>query len=221
MNYNVNDIKDWFSFFNPEHFTDKDVDNFIEDLNNVIGFPEFSWEIGATKCCILPCGANYVIKIPFDGEMNWDYEERNYKFEFFYNGGGQEGWNYCALEDEYYADIIEGSGYEKFFLMSDCVIVNGWPIYIQQKVDICGECSTSVYPSDEAMRKLRAESNLRREVSFPDKWMAIGLENFNFNVKELDYFLGFLRDNFDDLHSGNIGYFNDQIVIIDYAGYNS
>ena len=71
------------------------------------------------------------------------------------------------------------------------------------------------------MRKLRAESNLRREVSFPDKWMAIGLENFNFDVKELDYFLGFLRDNFDDLHSGNIGYFNDQIVVIDYAGYNS
>lgn len=219
MNYNVNDIKNWFSFFNPMYFTDEDVDNFVEDLSNVKGFPEFDWEIGATKCCIIPYNTDYVIKIPFNGEMHWNCYENIYNFQFFYNGGGEDGWDYCALEDEYFVEKIEGSGYEKFFLTAECVEVNNWPIYIQQKVDIYND--VNVYPSNESIVKVRTESKIRGDVSLPDIWMAIGLENFDGNIEALDDFLAFISDNFTDLHSGNIGFLNDQIVIIDYAGYDS
>ena len=219
MNYNVNDIKKWFKFFNPEHFTDSDVDNFVDDLSRVIGFPEFDWEAGATKLCIIPWDTDYVIKIPFDGEMQWDYDDKEYRFQYFYNGGGDGGWDYCALEDEYFVDKILGTGYEEVFLTTDCITINDWPVYIQQKVDTYNE--SNAYPSNESMLKIRTESKVRGEVSFPDIWMGIGLENFEGNIKKLDNLLRFLRDNFTDLHPGNIGYFNNQIIILDYAGYDS
>lgn len=217
MNYNVNDIKKWLSFFNPEHFTDYDIDDFIDVLGRVEDFPEFNWEYGATKLCIIPEFEDYVIKIPFDGEV--DYQGDN--FTYFYNGGGEEGWDYCALEDEYFVDKILDSGYEKFFLTTDCITVNGWPIYIQEKVTVHKDSKIIPAPSKESVARVRKESKMKRSVPFPTNWVAIALENFDNDIDALDDFLGFLFENFTDLHSGNIGYKGNQVIILDYAGYDS
>jgi len=217
MNYNVNDIKKWLNFFNPEHFTNYDIDDFIDVLSGVKGFPEFNWEYGATKLCIIPEFEDYVIKIPFDGEV--DYQGEN--FTYFYNGGGEEGWDYCALEDEYFVDTVLYSGYEKFFLTTDCITVNGWPIYIQEKVTVYKDSKNIPVPSKESVATVRKKSKMKNDVSLPTYWVAIALENFNNDIDALDDFLRFLYFNFTDLHSGNIGYKGKQVIILDYGGYNS
>lgn len=217
MNYNVNDIKRWLSFFNPEHFTDYDIDDFIETLGWVEGFPEFTWESGATKLCIIPEFEDYVIKIPFDGEVNYKGEN----FCYFYNGGGEEGWDYCALEDEYFVDKVLDSGYEKFFLTTDCITVNGWPIYIQEKVTVHKDSKIIPAPSKKSVARVKKESKMRCSIPLPTNWIAIALENFDNDINALDDFLNFLCSNFTDLHSGNIGYKGNQVIILDYAGYDS
>lgn len=219
MNYNVNEIKEIFSFFNPEKFTDEDVDDFIDELANHNCVPEFSWELGATKCVIIFYNRDYVVKIPFNGKMEWDYDTDDYEFQYFYNGGGKEGWDYCQLEQEYYIDIIENSGFEQFFLKNEAIKVGNWPIYIQQKISECCENYPAPrYRSVDSLYRVRTES--KEKTKLPDEWLAVCLENLNGNIEKLDEFISFLKNNFSDLHRGNIGYIGHQAVVLDYGGYD-
>ena len=58
-----------------------------------------------------------------------------------------------------------------------------------------------------------------KQVSLPDTWLATCLENLNNNIEKLDEFIHFIKSNFSDLHSGNLGYLGNQAVILDYAGF--
>ena len=219
MNYNVNELKDMLKFFNPEHFTDEDVDNFVSELGLVNCVPEFNWEFGATKCVIIPENRDFVIKIPFDGEITYEDSEEG-DFRYYYNGGGKEGWDYCELENEYWADLIEGSEFKQFFLRPEAIDVNeNWPIYIQPKVVPCNENVKRHYLDIDSIHRVRTESKMFKQVSLPDTWLATCLENLNNNIEKLDEFIHFIKTNFSDLHSGNLGYLGNQAVILDYAGF--
>lgn len=215
MNYNVNEIKELLKFFNPEHFTEDDIDKFIEDFGNQNCVPNFTWDAGATKCVIIPCNYDYVIKIPFDGERDWENDDA---FRYYYNGGGEEGWNYCELEQEYWYEKIEGSEFSKFFIMPESLDVNpNWPIYIQPKVDVCSECQGKPhYSSVDSLYKVRTE--VGSVTYLPDTWLAVVLENLNNDLDKLNEFIDFL-DEFSDLRMDNLGFIGNQAVIIDYAGF--
>lgn len=219
MTYNINEIKDLLSFFNPEHFTDEDVDFFIDELNQQNCVPEFNWEAGATKCVIIPNNYDYVIKIPFDGEINYEENEEG-NFRYYYNGGGTEGWDYCELENEYWIDIIQHSDFSQFFLCPKSIDVGNWPVYIQPKIVPCNENIKERYKSIDSVYKVRTESKMYNHTRLPDVWLAACLENLEGDIEKLDEFIIFLKDNFSDLHEGNIGYLGNQAVILDYAGFN-
>ena len=219
MNYNVNEIKEMLNFFNPEHFTDEDVDIFIEEFSNQNCHPEFTWEAGCTKCVIIPDNRDYVIKIPFDGSYDY-YDDENGNFVYFYNGGGEEGWDYCELENEYWIDKIQDSEFSQFFLFTQMINVNNWPIYVQEKVvTVQEEFNRTHYSSINSLYKVR-ESGTSSRVDLPDDWLAVCLENLNNDIDKLNEFIDFLKDNFSDLHIANIGYCGNQAVILDYAGFD-
>jgi len=217
MNINRDEIKQYLKNFNPEHFTEEDVDVFVSEINIGNTLPDFNWETGATKCVIIPEERDYVIKIPFDGEMDY-YEER--QFRYFYNGGGEEGWDYCLLEQEYFIEYIEGTGFEKFFLVPETIeIEKDWPVYVQEKVLPYLESEEREYKSVKSLYTVRT-SGISHQISIPEEWLAVCLENLNNDVDKLQEFITFLKDNFSDLHTGNIGYKNGQAIILDFGGFS-
>jgi len=214
MDYNVSNFKEFFNKkFISCHFTSNDIDDLVYEIEK--NFPNFSFtfEEGATKCVIIPKEADYVIKIPFDGEYreNEELEEEFYMF----SGGGQEGWDYCDQECAYYEDIIKGSGFEKFFLPNS-VLSFDWPMYTQQKAEVYID---SYRKTSNKSKKMVKEMKKSIWTNLPNIWLELCLENFNFDINKLKNFICFLDDNFSDLHRSNIGYVGNQAVVIDYAGY--
>lgn len=214
MTYNVNEIQNLLDFFNPEHFISDDVDQFIDEIGMQDYVPEFTWEAGATKCVIIPCDYDYVLKIPFDGQID-EFEEYP-EFKYFYNGGGEEGWDYCELEVAFYEGIIKEKGFQQFFLPIEQVYGTNWPIYVQQKAAVFDY--NVIRSSADSLERVKTE--VKKPVSVPDEWLAVCLENLDGDIDRLNEFVDFLRENFHDLHCGNIGYLGNQAVIIDYAGYD-
>ena len=214
MTYNVNEIQNLLSFFNPEHFTDNDTYQLTDEISMRDCAPEFSWESGATKFVIIPENCDYVIKIPFNGQVD-EYEEEP-EFQYFYNGGGEEEWDYCDLEVAYYEGIIKEHGFQQFFLPLEQVYGTNWPVYVQQKAEVFEYSKTR--SSAESLERVKSE--VKQSTSLPDEWLAVCLDNLNGDMDRLNKLVFFLRENFYDLHCGNIGYLNGQAVIIDYAGYN-
>ena len=222
MDYSIETFKRFFNEkFVPEHFTSNDVDDLIYEIEQVFPKFDFTFETGATKCVIIPAKYDYVIKIPFDGEYkdryikNDDGEEEEEEEFIMFTGGGQEGWDYCDQECVYYEDIIKGSGYEKFFL-SNKVLSFDWPIYTQSKAEIYVDAHR-----DTSKKSKELVKEMRKSIwtHLPNPWLELCLENFNYDVDKLKNFICFLDDNFSDLHKSNIGYLDNQAVIIDYAGY--
>lgn len=223
MDINFNEIELYLKNFNPEHFTEEDVDNFICGMSKDV--PDFNWEYGATKCVIIPENRDYVIKIPFDGELDFndEFEEEERDdgyFRYFYEGGGEDGWDYCQLEQEYFYEYLEESEFRDFFLVPETVNVKkDWPVYIQEKAIPYQEASGPVYKSTDSLYEVRT-SGISSYTRIPDLWLAVCLENLNNDIEKLREFLNFLQDNFSDLHEGNIGYRNGHAIVLDYGGFS-
>lgn len=219
MYYNINDINEYMSNFNNiNHFTDEDVDTFVSIIECQTNAPDFDFATGATKCVIIPNDKDYVIKIPFDGEMNWNGDGEK---EFYaYRNGGRGGWNYLDLEVAYYDETVWGSGFEDFFLAPESVNTNvtNWPVYVQKKA-ICYLEAEAPYCSKDSIETVQTKSKMNLRINLPTDWLATCLENLGGDVEKLDEFITFLKDFFTDLHNGNIGYLDGHAVIFDYAGY--
>lgn len=219
MYYNINDINEYVSELNNlKHFTEEDVDTFVTAIELQTKALDFDFETGATKCVIIPNESNYVIKIPFDGQMGWNEDGEE---EFcLYNNAGSGGWNYIDLEIEYYDETIWGSGFEDFFLVPKLVNTNitNWPVYVQERAESYLEVEKS-YCSHDSIETVQTKSKMNLRTNLPTDWLATCLENLDGDIEKLDEFITFLGDFFTDLHNGNIGYLNGHAVIFDYAGY--
>lgn len=210
-------------------FTEDDVDYFIADL------PEgesFNYETGATKCVIIPKGVDYVIKIPFNGytsSCSNCYESNPYSCQRTHcphlpleHGGGKYCDDYCAREMELYNKIVEKyPEFKDFFLPIEKVIeVNHYPVYVQTKGVVYENTEESQFPVQE---KSVAEvtSKDRKQISAQPDWLAKCLEDLNNDTVLYDKFIQMLKDNemARDLHMGNIGYYKNHAVIIDYGGF--
>lgn len=233
MNFTVKfeEILPYIENFEPifNHFTEDDVDNFICQISN--NLPYWDYETGASKLVIIPGDKDFVIKIPFDGHYTdcTDEEDECYTFHPFnlYKGGWQ-GNDHCAIEERI-SLRAEGSPFEDFILpvclhkeASDYAM---WPIYIQPKaitfIDTEYQDDEGLSPSRESTKSVnRMKSDGVLYSRLPTDWLALCLDILENEetLKELIDFFEEIGAN-QDLHNANIGYYEGQPVLIDYAGY--
>lgn len=198
-----------------------DMDLFLSSIDRR-KVPSFDFESGASKLVIIPDDRDYVIKIPFNGGYQWDWDNDRYFFEPF-NGADDDGDgnDYCAAEMKLYDRAVE-EGYAEFFVAVEYAgDINGYPIYTQKRVkDFCK------YISDEEQKSYssatsRTSLNSTHIGRLPYYWAAACLTVFEEDLQKFNAFIDFLRrtDIIKDLHTGNLGFLNNKPVIVDYGGW--
>lgn len=220
---NVEALLDFFEecYFDEELTEDNFFDNVIEHLPKNISFKFFS---GATKLVILFPGADYVIKIPFNGQYTYNADDELIFWEFE-NGSFGRTWDYCLGEVEQY-ERAKKEGLENFFAKTEFIgYVSGHPIYVQERATIYEEV---------AQEKDRQKNSWERRKSARDLCDSNGYSCFNgLWISDLqDYcggpddelfcsFMDYVTDYISDLHMGNVGYIDGKPVLVDYAGFDS
>lgn len=223
----VNEYLYGFSLNENGFFGEEDVDYLIA------GIPveeEFDYDTGATKCVIIPEKGDFVIKIPFNGCVcscsNCDVKDilncdrPCCPYRNFTHGGGTYGDDYCALELERY-ELIRRKYPEfiDFFLPLEKIMeVKHYPIYIQPKCTIF-DYDDTVKSSESSLSKVRSKEAMN--ISAPEEWLAICMENLNEDIDKYNRFITMLKETniSGDLHSKNLGFYNNHAIILDYAGF--
>lgn len=197
-------------------FEDLCESNYYKNVISNIDDNKIAWETGATKLILFPQDSNFVIKIPFCGEM---YDDFNGLYAPFVHAKEPNKWDYCKAESLIYRSAIL-ENLDTFFAETKYIgSVNNHPIYIQEKVSIFFESKNSKYYSKEESKKIRNLCSRLDLYCFHPYWLSDFLK---FYTKEsLIKLQNFLRFNYiQDLHGGNLGYrANGMPVIIDYGDY--
>jgi hypothetical protein len=134
-------------------------------------FNNWTWDNGASKGVLIFKELDYVIKIPFEGQGeyneshyededgNWIWEEDSrwnsnlmkvHSEELFdefcgaiYGNEEDSRWNYCAVE-AFLSNFAKIAGLEQCFAITECIgQANGHPIYAQEKCCIFSEASST------------------------------------------------------------------------------
>ena len=226
MYYNIDEVLEIAEMIELDengHFSPSEVDNVWSNIfDSRIFASDFSVDCGATKLVIIPSNANYVIKIPFDGEYheNWD-DKGNMWFDEF-----TVIQDYCYRETLLY-ESAKKEHVEKFFLpieeVKEASNIAGWPIYVQPKATIYGNLVRSEKETLTTKESIKyvSSKDCCINISLPNFWLAACFDSSS-SVEEFDKFIQFLNNDSSikqDLHQSNIGYYNNKAVIIDYAGY--
>lgn len=189
---------------------------------------DFFYDSGATKGVIIPKDQNYVIKIPFHGSFEEEYDENDEWTEIFYPFCGAnsylscQDWDYCLKEVEIYEKAIEAGVEEAFAQTLFYDEIKNYPIYTQEKI-------TNTY-NEKYHWNRKPEEDQEKTLKTAELAKTIGIKNFNFTWLSdvMDYFgenfviklLKFIQqEEIHDLHGDNLGYIYDRPVILDYAGY--
>ena len=213
MNYNINDILPYVENYEfDEYFTSREEDFLISSID--CDELSFDWEDGASKLVIIPEDKDYVIKIPF----NAGYD--TFLCEYY-----DYSYNYCEEECNLYEKISfeENPLFTQFFRpLTKVKEFEDWDVYIQPKCQIYNnleEEDRSKSYSKDSMMKVKSKK-LRHYTNLPEDWLAAVTEVLK-DVQLVREFILFLEeyDITQDLHSGNIGYYNNKPVILDYAGF--
>lgn len=155
---------------------------------------------GATKLVLMNEYSNWVFKIPFKGRKI----------------------NYCQIEAEIYEDARR-ENLDKFF--APCYfleIFDGVQIYVMQRaVTSYDKLYSDLFErlSNEGRTEAEA-SDIIEEADACAEFVNWLFPYYSEEPEEFNRFIEFLESaNINDLHSGNIGYINGEIVLIDYSGY--
>ena len=177
---------------------------------------------------------NYVIKLPYIGEREYDYneEEECYHDHEFCGVTHYEfpdikipAWDHCKYEVLLYEKAV-AYGVDKFFTPIYFVSTYGkeeWPIYISPRCkDTWYNREGEMEASEDSKKKAKEifESHNDRRFINPDV-LGLMIDQHGLDaVMNLISFLG--RYHISDLHGDNIGIFDDgTIQIIDYAGFEN
>jgi hypothetical protein len=177
---------------------------------------------GVSKLCIIPEGADYVIKIPFKGNLD---DENDFYYEFENANETETCWDYCLTELLYYQQAKHFK-VEKAFCKTKLLgyINDYYPIYVQQRAEPFENkysfAMTCNYRNDKTNHientKDYCASKLYR--FFNDIWLTDALEYYG--KAQFDKIMSFIEDcRIRDLHSGNLGYIGARPVIIDFSDY--
>ena len=189
----------------------------------------FHIENGITKAVIIFDSLPYVIKIPFNGMWNceYDYDEETDEyiecdayFIYFSHARALDISDYCWNELDKVI-MAHDCGYGCF--LPDTAVVyenNGQRFYIQEKVRPV--CEHSFTPTTSKDSRDRAASLTDEYRICNEDWRAAAIESYGeaILVSFIDWndagALGYL----DDMHSGNYGYrFDGTPVLFDVSGF--
>lgn len=234
----------------PEFFTEEDGYYIRENIEECFGkdiIENIAW--GITKFVIILKDSDYVIKIPFRGRLegtyyycrrtNCDKEcdrecdnciyNENIADEEFYAQAAignraklKNSWDYCEVESVRYR-LAEMEGLQKFFAKTTLIDeVDGYPVYIQEKIHLFSEDWNDDY---ENMENRIEESRKTLTTKYPNLhseanplWI-MNIVNM-FGEEEADRLCKFIEHyHVRDLHTENIGYRNGVPVMSDYSSY--
>ena len=199
--YTVNsyEMKDWTRevLSNSENAWTSEDDGVVLESNEIM----VRVERGATKLVIISSEAdNWVFKIPFN-----DYKS-----------------NYCQLEADIYEMAVKENIGEFF---APCYFLENYDdvrIYVMERAEMAyGRLYSDLYErlSSEGRSDEEAEEILE-EVEDCNEYVE-WLFPYYTNYEKFDALINFLESaHVNDLHSGNIGYINDRVVLIDYSGFH-
>ena len=222
MNYNEKtllSILDELSYYDYSFNSQKIDYGALDFLNNYFSFEYF---YGASKVVIIPKGADYVIKIPFDEYYDEEFEEAN-PLEYA-NDSKLHCWDYCYNE-LYRYHIAKKNGFGHLFAKVKLLgKINYRPIYIQEKVRTIQKTNKNYTKANENNRKKVITSLHSRNLAIGNidlDWLC-SVEK-EYGTEFMVNFVKFLSENEwdDDLHFNNVGYTRSDYlpIIFDYAGF--
>ena len=180
----------------------------------------FEMDAGASKLVLIPLEGDYVYKIPLsysgDGIL---FEELN-----------EDGYHdFCEVEVDRCLEI-KHAGFGDFIAEEEYVdFINGLSIYKMEKAvpfdkirKYLSNSSAGLSNSyDLIYKRLNSSSysDTANVTSIPIEWMNILVERQGL-LRTIDFFNYLIENGWDDdLYSGNIGFINNNPVLIDYSGY--
>lgn len=174
--------------------------------------PEYRIQEGATKLCIVPKNADFVIK--------WSIT--------YYDDS--DDWDEALEEVSIYNKAVE-AGLGMFFPKTEvfCTI-NGITFVIQEKIDFSA-LNTPRNKESKYIYKTKTVSpaiidkidtcfqSIRRGRSIDTTWASMAIVIYGKRkCKTLCKFV--IENGINDLHLSNIGYLRDRPVILDFSGYH-
>lgn len=221
------EIKEILNALNKCSFYDLTEETFYEDIVEV--FKEkyhkpFNHASGATKGVLIFNNFGFVIKIPFVGEYESEYDEDtndyNSYVEYYEGADSEDGWDYCEVEVNRYEEALQYHVSNCFLKIEKIAEIRNYSIYIQPIATALDESdeSNSTHTQDDIDKVCKiCEDNYYD--CFCSEWLG---DAFNYYGEEVcKRLLDFLEtEAIGDLHRGNIGYIGIQPVILDYADFN-
>lgn len=211
---------------------DQVIDAIEEALSKEIFF-----QCGVTKVAIFFPDTDFVIKIPLGGyeEEEEEYNEEckayyptgdSYFSPFCFADDEETGDDYCKVEVVRYQHALnydDGEVAQLFARTSFLGYIHDYPIYMQP---ICEAYEDIDRPGGEDYERSHACMSSTIDTChkngyscFNAIWLTQVMFHYGENVfNELCSFIQ--KEKIDDLHGGNIGYYQGKPVIFDYSGYN-
>jgi hypothetical protein len=206
----------------------------VQNIDDNIWFKD-----GASKMVIGWDNQDWVIKIPFfcgggsSSTMCYscghsdceDCSRSSYGEDSpFYGAKNTENdWDYCLKEVELYQEACS-AGIEEFFAETRRIgFVHNYPIYIQRKIDIIGLGNARW---DEILTFSPEQVSITQEISQKGNYLlhwealifAMKTRGREITEKLVEFIIAW---EIGDLHDNNYGFCGDQLILIDYSGYNS
>lgn len=208
-----------------------------EDLISDLYLPkdeDFECFSGASKYVIACLDRDFVIKVPYKGSTNsyscWSSTAGTYAYDtygcikyteefepFMYAADDADGDDYCRVEELRYEKAVE-VGLDFLFAPTKKIgEIRGVSIYAQPY------CET--FDSTGRLMSLNQKSNAfklckeKKFHCFNESWLNDVYCQYGAAI--LLNFLQFCDEvGIDDLHRGNVGYYNGLPVLIDYSGFD-
>lgn len=191
---------------------------------------------GASKLAIVISGCSKVIKIPFNGYYEEEWDDDEYMGEYFCEFRDANDlhledascWDYCANELAKY-EIAEEAGYAPLFAKTEKLgVIRNHPIYAQERVYVYDENNSAKFKKNytlEERQNYRDYSNSLYYDKEIDVYFGInfGILLFQtYGARMFENICQFLSANkmHRDLHSGNVGFtMSGRPIILDFSGW--
>ena len=224
---NILDLLEYCIFdgeLTEENFQEKILDNLPENF-------QYDWFYGASKCVLIPKGADYVIKIPFNGMESYEelYDEDNdeyYGGEWYFENytGCQhgEGWDYCLAEAILYHKAKQAKILDVFCKTKLIGRVNNHPIYTQSRAIPFSWYYLKKEKDYESERSKKIQNYCKKKElpQLNSIWLADAFEYYG--ERRFNKIMNFIKkERLNDFHTDNIGYIGHQPILIDFSGFLS
>lgn len=185
---------------------------------------DFEYDIcsGATKAVIVPKNEDFVIKIPFAGWNDYDNQTSHYNEEideYVYDVPFVAfQYNYCQLEEENY-ECARENNVENYFAKTSLIgFINGFAIYIQDKVESFFHSKSRGYHSEKEKEALTQSYRDEDLEQLPLDW-ALDFINVYGEEEFINFLIFTIEYHINDLRNVNVAYRNGKPIVCDYSGY--